>query len=426
MVAQLRADGFGEVASALSARVLEGEAVGPSGRLLHIFGLGTQADARRAAIDRVKAQGGGPQCLDLEADDPAVPRPPLPALRTAYASLQHTAAIRAIAFGRDGALAAAGDGSGAVRVYAAARIVAEGAGCPGAVVCALNAHNKDTAVHEVAFHPEGRLLFSAGADKTVRSFDITAVSSHARRAIQESHAVNALALHPGGRFAVVGTDHPVVRLYDLEAGSCYASQNPLEHHRAPIAAAAYSPDGRQYATGCREGYVKLWDGGNARCIRTLEDAHNGEAVTSVQFSKNGKYLLTAGRDSCVRLWDTREGKLIETYGGGSQRQPGLRACFGDRERFVYAANDSSTAPGVTVWETTRRATATVRGMGVALGLAHSPTAEVLATGGGDRHFRLWTTAKTAHKAPEPEAEHAPQDAVAACKAFLESTAAVAQ
>ena len=53
----------------------------------------------------------------------------------------------------------------------------------------------------------------------------------------------------------------------------------------------YSFDGKHYASGSRDGSIKLWDGISNKCIATIADAHEGAVVGSVTFSRSGKVSI---------------------------------------------------------------------------------------------------------------------------------------
>jgi WD40 repeat protein len=112
-----------------------------------------------------------------------------------------------------------------------------------------------------------------------------------------------------------------------------------------ISALAFSPDGKQLATGSFNGGVQLWDVASGRLQRTPEGHRND--VPALAFTRDGKALVTGSEDRTVKLWDVATGRLKETL--PSQRQ-------------------------------------------VINAIALSPDGRVLATGGGGNSVQLWDTA----------------------------------
>src|SRR5262245_8736719 len=68
----------------------------------------------------------------------------------------------------------------------------------------------------------------------------------------------------------------------------------------PVWSAAWSPDGKRFASGGYDGLVRLW-GLDGRAGPVLSGHHR--AVTCVAWSPDGKRLASAGQDGTVRLWD---------------------------------------------------------------------------------------------------------------------------
>jgi WD40 repeat protein len=64
---------------------------------------------------------------------------------------------------------------------------------------------------------------------------------------------------------------------------------------------AFSPDGRQLATGGDDGVTRLWQVATSR-ERVALRGHQG-AVAAVAFADSGRLLLTAGLDGTARLWN---------------------------------------------------------------------------------------------------------------------------
>jgi WD40 repeat protein len=109
----------------------------------------------------------------------------------------------------------------------------------------------------VAFSPDGKTLASAGADGTVRLWDV---------------------------------------------GTRRALDQPLEGHNGVAYGVAFSPDGKTLASAGADGTARLWDVGTRSALGQPLEGHDGD-VTSVAFSPDGKTLASAGDDGTVRLWD---------------------------------------------------------------------------------------------------------------------------
>jgi WD40 repeat protein len=79
-------------------------------------------------------------------------------------------------------------------------------------------------------------------------------------------------------------------------------------HDGRVNTVAYSPDGKQVATGSAEKRVCIWDAATGKLVH--EFATN-QSVRSVAYSPDGKYLAGASPRT-VRVWDTETGKLSQT------------------------------------------------------------------------------------------------------------------
>lgn len=78
---------------------------------------------------------------------------------------------------------------------------------------------------------------------------------------------------------VVATTDEVVRLYDVTTLKCFKPALANELHAGGIQQAVYSPLASMYATCGVDGHIRLWDGVNNKCIRTLESAHQSHSVS---------------------------------------------------------------------------------------------------------------------------------------------------
>ncbi|MEM7118972.1 MAG: caspase family protein [Chloroflexota bacterium] len=163
----------------------------------------------------------------------------------------------------------------------------------------------ETAVHVLAFSADERLLATA-ADNQIKLWDLTAVSDTPAIILpQAGNVISAIVFSPTeNRLATAaGT---TVRLWDLN--DLVARQEPqnrfnrLTKHADTITQLAFTPDGRQLASGTKGGVVKLWQlgAGEDGLLHTLTE-HDGP-VAAIAFSPEQNVLAVASAKS-VNVWN---------------------------------------------------------------------------------------------------------------------------
>ncbi len=285
----------------------------------------------------------------------------------------------------------------------------------------------------LVFHPGGKMLISAGADKTLRAWDLAAGAEVRKLAVPEG--VVALAVSPDRQLLVTcGLDH-TLRVRDAET---FQERRTLRGHTKLIHTAAFGPDGR-LASASFDGTVRVWDATTGKEVHTLRghacpvfgvalsrdgtrvascgldgttrvwDAATGRqlravltedaGVVAVAFSPDGRRLATGGLGKVVRLWDVQTDQEALALRGHAEAVWGL-AFSPDGDQLVSCSLDGT----VRVWDGTPLSAAprpgerTLRGhTGAVLSVAFRPGADpagrvVLASASRDETVRLWNPA----------------------------------
>ena len=213
----------------------------------------------------------------------------------------HTRFVRSVAYSPDGTILASGSADKSVKLWDVAT---------GQNIATLN---HTSSVTSVAFSPDGTTLAS-GSGREIKLWDVATGRNITTLEGHESW-VPSVAFSPDGTILASGSGREI-KLWDVATGRNIATLR----HPYPVDSMVFSPDGTTLASGswggtssADAGIVRLWDVSTRRNIATLE-GHKGR-VTSVVFSPDGTILASGSDDETVKLWNVATRTNIATLEG---------------------------------------------------------------------------------------------------------------
>ena len=304
--------------------------------------------------------------------------------------LEHSAAVRVVAWSPTGRCVATASDDGQVRLHDPAT---------GAPIGAPMQHQGR--VSALAFSPDGTALASAGDDRTARLWNATSTLPLGAP-LAHLGSVTCLAFTPDGKTLVTGSTDGTVRRWDV--ATARPAGPPLETGK-PVRAVALSRDGATIASGGDHGTLLLWDARTGQVRHRIEGLK--AAVGCLAISPDGAWLA-AHDDNLVKLWRIASGLLVATSIQQSHTEGVLALAFSpDGRKLASGSRDTSCriwcVPGLV------RLGPRLEQHGHVWAVAFSPDGTRLASAADDNTVQLWdaaTNAKVGDPLPHPAPVHA--------------------
>ncbi|MCX6057030.1 MAG: protein kinase [Chloroflexi bacterium] len=163
-----------------------------------------------------------------------------------------------------------------------------------------------------AYNPDGKLVASINEDNTITIWDANTGKENITLAGAKD-TINKIVFSPSGTHLASANNDGSVIVWDIVSGRSLLTLGDYSltlDVAAPAYAVAYSPDGKQIATGNRTllAGVVIWDATTGEKLDTL-DFYD---PSSIDYSPDGKLLAIGGMDGTVSIWDALKGTKLWT------------------------------------------------------------------------------------------------------------------
>ena len=156
-------------------------------------------------------------------------------------------------------------------------------------------------VTAIGFQRDGKWLYSASEDGTLKVWDIRTPNS-AQYSFDCGAAIHTAVLHPNQTEIITGDQTGSVKVWDLNMKMCREEFAPAIE--CPIQSLSISQTGNVLTVGTNKGRVFVYGANEGQLVKTHDfQAHNNYLLKCV-ISPDGRRLATASADKTVRLWST--------------------------------------------------------------------------------------------------------------------------
>jgi WD40 repeat protein len=244
-------------------------------------------------------------------------------------------------------------------------------------------------VNALAFSPDGKTLASGGfSNPIIQLWDIETGTKLSKFTLTKARdSINALAFSKDVKTLISLDMFGRITHWDIKTGSKSSNSNRVQIDENVV----FSPENNVFATGHRDGKIRLWDAttgkrqanltGHARLLK-----RDDKDVWALAFSHDGKMLASGSHDKTVKLWNADNRKNLATFKG---HNGWVIAVAFSADGSILASGDTNKV--IKFWDVnTKQERATLIGHTNAISaLTFSPDGKTLASGSYDGTIQFW-------------------------------------
>jgi WD40 repeat protein len=240
-------------------------------------------------------------------------------------------------------------------------------------------HGHTDRVRTIAWSPDGSRIASAGKDRTVQIWNVTAGESLLTYR-GHSQTVRAIAWSPDGSRLVSASEDRTVQVWDATTGETIFTYGG---HTSGVYAVAWSPDSICIASTGIDKTVQVWMATTGLTLLTYH-GHSG-IVYTVAWSPDGEHIASGSYDATVQVWNPLNAQRVCIYSGHAALVHAV--AWSADAKYIASGGGND----VHVWAALHghRVCRHLDHIGLVYALAWSPGGTCMASGSLDATVRLW-------------------------------------
>ncbi|MFH2095726.1 MAG: hypothetical protein ABIJ16_08480 [Bacteroidota bacterium] len=239
----------------------------------------------------------------------------------------------------------------------------------------------ENAVRSVVFSPESMILYSAGSDGKVLSWDMTDTNKTYKKILDEGDLIfRDLAASRNLRWLACAVESPEIILVDLFSNN----KTRLSGHTGIVTSIAFSNNSKYILSGGADSTVIFW---NIETNEKSRIARCESKIKSVAISSDDKYVAAATEGGKILMWNTETNETTDIYSGTipmndvTFSNDGKNIASGDKSGNIYIFDISN-----------KKLVFKINGHHARINdLKYSPDDELLASASFDRTTKIWQT-----------------------------------